>query len=385
MQIEKISVTGLFGIFDHVIPLNTEEGITIIHAPNGFGKTAILRLIYDLFGQQNDALQKIPFQELRVDCSNGVSFGVTQDISLKDVSDHEVSLKVPQVTTIPFNLNQLSRSKSSIDVYLIESQRLLNAVNDKRKKISSISPKITDYSRDLAKHIRAVLSEYGAVSQSLDRTFPARAFSPSNITHATHEELWSRIDQLEEERSHLISVGLLKEDTTFELPPLSQTIDESMSNEARRILSIYVKDTEEKLRVFYKIKKRLELLRRIINKKFSCSHKEILFDQSKGFVFKKNMGTINPLWGELKPTDLSSGEQHELVLLYALLFKVKPGSLVMIDEPELSLHVGWQVEFLKDLQEIIKLTNIQILIATHSPDIIQDRWDLTVELKGPKG
>jgi len=26
---------------------------------------------------------------------------------------------------------------------------------------------------------------------------------------------------------------------------------------------------------------------------------------------------------------------------------------------------------------------MDFLIATHSPDIISDRWDLTVELKGP--
>jgi predicted ATP-binding protein involved in virulence len=81
---------------------------------------------------------------------------------------------------------------------------------------------------------------------------------------------------------------------------------------------------------------------------------------------------------------LSSGEQHELVLLYELLFKVEPKSLVLIDEPELSLHVGWQVSFLKDLQEVIKLADLDILMATHSPDIIQDRWDLTVELQGLK-
>jgi predicted ATP-binding protein involved in virulence len=81
---------------------------------------------------------------------------------------------------------------------------------------------------------------------------------------------------------------------------------------------------------------------------------------------------------------LSSGEQHELVLLYELLFKVKPNSLVLIDEPELSLHVGWQVQFLKDLQEITKLADLDILMATHSPDIIQDRWDLTAELKRPE-
>jgi predicted ATP-binding protein involved in virulence len=66
-----------------------------------------------------------------------------------------------------------------------------------------------------------------------------------------------------------------------------------------------------------------------------------------------------------------------------LLFKVQPNSLVLIDEPEISLHVAWQVQFLKDLQEIIKLANFDVLLATHSPDIINDRWDLTVELQGP--
>jgi predicted ATP-binding protein involved in virulence len=85
----------------------------------------------------------------------------------------------------------------------------------------------------------------------------------------------------------------------------------------------------------------------------------------------------------LSPTDLSSGEQHELVMLYELLFKVKPNSLILIDEPELSLHLAWQVQFLKDLQAIIKLADFDVLIATHAPGIIDDRWDLTVELKGP--
>ena len=34
-------------------------------------------------------------------------------------------------------------------------------------------------------------------------------------------------------------------------------------------------------------------------------------------------------------------------------------------------------------QDILKLANFDVLIATHSPDIINERWDLTVELKGP--
>lgn len=142
---------------------------------------------------------------------------------------------------------------------------------------------------------------------------------------------------------------------------------------------------ENKLNVFSEIASKLELFRRIINKKYAYSYKEMNFSKEKGFVLTSCDRPDSPSDPKkLSPTDLSSGEQHELVLFYELLFKVKPDSLVLIDEPELSIHVGWQVEFLRDLQEITKLADLDILMATHSPDIIQDRWDLTVELKGPK-
>ena len=81
---------------------------------------------------------------------------------------------------------------------------------------------------------------------------------------------------------------------------------------------------------------------------------------------------------------LSSGEQHQLVLLYDLLFDTKSDSLVMIDEPELSLHVEWQREMLSDLQQMADLSQFSVLLATHSPQIIGDRLDLTVELSGAK-
>ena len=81
---------------------------------------------------------------------------------------------------------------------------------------------------------------------------------------------------------------------------------------------------------------------------------------------------------------LSSGEQQEIVLLYELLFRLKPNSLVLIDEPEISLHVAWQKKFLEDLTKITELASFDVLIATHSPQIIHKRWDLTVELESPK-
>jgi predicted ATP-binding protein involved in virulence len=185
----------------------------------------------------------------------------------------------------------------------------------------------------------------------------------------TEQQLRQKLSDLETKRHQLINVGLLEktEDSSF---PITDNLDES----TRKLLSLYVEDTEKKLNVFSDFAYRLELFQRIINQRFT--HKTLVIDQDKGFIFKTSQDEV------LSPTDLSSGEQHELVMIYELLFKTKPGSLILIDEPEISLHVGWQVKFLEDLQEIAKLANIDILLATHSPDIINGRWDLTVELKG---
>jgi len=60
VRIKQISVKGLFEIFDHVIPLNIDERITIIYGLNGFGKTAILRILNGFFNSQYSELRTIP-------------------------------------------------------------------------------------------------------------------------------------------------------------------------------------------------------------------------------------------------------------------------------------------------------------------------------------
>ena len=71
---------------------------------------------------------------------------------------------------------------------------------------------------------------------------------------------------------------------------------------------------------------------------------------------------------------------NSLFLYNQLFFEVEPDTLVMIDEPELSMNVVWQRNFLKDLQRIIELRKFDVLIATHSPQIIHDKWDWMVPL-----
>lgn len=321
-------------------------------------------------------------------------------LSLANVLDRFEDLLPPEMTRLEEEPEWLKNLKSEIDIRLIEIQRLVNFVpihliesqqrlvnfvpihsSQSYNATGSRLPTVLAYSQEIAKLMQGKFTEYGTISQSLDRTFPVRVVKQQSSKNWTDEELRHQLNDLDKTRGRLIEVGLLNKDENpnFQFQP--ETIDET----TRNILLVYVEDMKEKLNVFSDIEKRFELLRGILNKKMAYSYKEMNFSKEKGFVFTTCYHPSSPsAFKELSPTDLSSGEQHELVLFYELLFKVKPNSLVLIDEPELSLHVGWQVEFLRDLQEITKLADLDILMATHSPDIIQDRWDLTVELKGPK-
>jgi hypothetical protein len=93
-RIKQISVKNLFGLFDHTIPLNLDERITIMHGANGIGKTAILRLLKSLINGNNPVLQKIPFDEFRVDFEDNTSFWVTKTHSESGQKDTSANDKI---------------------------------------------------------------------------------------------------------------------------------------------------------------------------------------------------------------------------------------------------------------------------------------------------
>ena len=281
MRVKHIAIKNLFGVFDHQIPINMEEGITIIYGPNGFGKTCMLKLVNALFQNDTGEIGKIPFSELTV--------GFDNQSVLRIVKRGNGFTGVPEVfyftsesKPVKFTLDRVSKEfAKKIHVRFIDTRRLV---------------RISDEEKD-----RLVLEEF--------------------------------------------------------------------SDDVKGLLGDRSVQTDE-------ITAKIELLLRIINGKFIHKHMEI--NNHEGFMFTTSGGKV------LQPEHLSSGEQHTIVLFYVLIFKVLPDSLILIDEPELSLHVYWQQQFLKDLEDIIKLARFDVILATHSPQIIHDRWDLAVELKGPE-
>lgn len=263
----------------------------------------------------------------------------------------------------------------SLDVYFIQAQRLV-AVPERRAthatapRDTGLMSSVQLYSEEISKALKDTLTQYAELAQSLDRTFPARLVQQDRAANFSSDELNERLAALEKKRMALQSTGLLEDeqDVGFVMP-------EQFDPTTQNVLSVYVEDVEEKLQVFDTLADKVFLLKKIVDDRFL--YKTLTISKDKGFLFANNGPTT------LSPTQLSSGEQNVLVLLYELLFKVKTGSLILIDEPEISLHVAWQLEFLRDLQQVIKLSEFDVLIATHSPQIINDRWDLTVPLLGP--
>lgn len=74
--------------------------------------------------------------------------------------------------------------------------------------------------------------------------------------------------------------------------------------------------------------------------------------------------------------DLSSGEQNLLSVGAKLIAYSKPGCLVVIDEPEVSLNVAWQQHYIElILKSLAHAPGSHILIATHSPHLISSLPD----------
>ncbi|GEM_PF-929060 len=77
--------------------------------------------------------------------------------------------------------------------------------------------------------------------------------------------------------------------------------------------------------------------------------------------------------GEFDFNDASSGEASILSTLIALIPELEDNSLVVVDEPEISLHPSWQYRYVNLLDRIIsKKRGCHIFIATHSHFIISD-------------
>ncbi len=69
----------------------------------------------------------------------------------------------------------------------------------------------------------------------------------------------------------------------------------------------------------------------------------------------------------------SSGEYHFISTIVGLLATIKDNSIVLIDEPEISLHPNWQMKYIAFLNKVFKKYNsVHFVICSHSHFLVSD-------------
>lgn len=258
----------------------------------------------------------------------------------------------------------------SLNVRLIETRRLIGpsvqqvSRDGDRHVFRENAPKsvatIIRYSDQIKLSLDNNLSANSRLTQSLDSTFPRRMLERGDKSVLTEAELRAKWAEQTTRRARLTEIADLNVDRELSLP------QGSLNSWQLGMLELYLEDADEKLDSFSNVLKRINLLEEIVNARLL--RKTLHVDANNGLVVTRQLDESTvPL------TALSSGEQHEIILMFDLLFNVQPGSIVMIDEPEISLHIGWQKKFIADVLRIAGLVGFQFVVATHSPQII-DRW-----------
>lgn len=440
-KLTHAKATKVLGEYDHSLPFSGESDFAIIYGPNGVGKTKFLEILNAISRLDGRILQALPFESASLNYSDGHELIAERSLRKTNQSRHPRSQKLSSIKfTLKFN-NQLVQDweyssddfekwltenttwrpvgpdmwedrvdqevldfeelelrfenlaekspeipdkirhfAEQVPSYLIETQRLRieqymgpNSAHWRgrsRRNRENYSSKISEHASKMRILVNEAQTEHSRITQQLDRTFPNRILtSPTDKSiHAdTIRERYNEQNNFRSRLGRVVSVALAD---ALSLP------ERNLENWEIRLLNLYLNDADKKLAPFEMLLRKVELLEEIVNSRLLNKRLQVTASEGLTVVHPEDDRRIDL-------DSLSSGEQHEIILMFDLLFNVPKGALVMIDEPEISLHVVWQLAFIPDVQRVAQLAGFRFIVATHSPQIINDSWHKAVRL-GPK-
>lgn len=409
----QFKVEKLFGRFDYDLQLN-KEGLTILTGPNGFGKSTILKCIEALskgvlgvsyyftldFEKIEVILEnyKIIIQKEKDKISiNGIKFSKKQFENVIERLDRRPYMRRIDKDTwidrrngnyvstndyfkeiyseddeILYELNEngsseLVREMKKIGsyigkIYFIREQRLITEKYNSRteQRMVNVINELPDKFREL---VLRISNDYSRVANKLDSTYPNRLFS--NEEKINEEEYRQKMFIMNEKFEKL---------NKYDLSNMQKSEGVVFKEEHAKALKIYFDDFDEKYKVYEDLINKLDMYTDIINSRLKFKNIKISRNEGIKIVDSENEEKTIPL------NNLSSGEKQEIVLFYELIFESGNNELLLIDEPEISLHIAWQKMFMDDLLRIVKYKAINAIVATHSPQIINNHWERQIDL-----
>jgi predicted ATPase len=107
-------------------------------------------------------------------------------------------------------------------------------------------------------------------------------------------------------------------------------------------------------------------------KRFQDIVDELFAETGKRIVRTENEIRFTQIGEQLMPYQLSSGEKQMLIILLTVLVENREPYVLLMDEPEISLHIEWQQRLLDLITELNP--NAQVILTTHSPAVIMNGW-----------
>lgn len=341
MKLTKIEVRGLFGEYDYDIQVY--DPITFVHSPNGMGKSTIMRAVSEILNGDYESVSACSFERI--------------DLCFDDESDIVVENEAGKLRV------QLSRSglESSLSPEEIKNLMGCTYIGPERMFYTNGDGTYVSVLREcmskLASDIRAAHGDCEIVPVSN----PQCDLGEAELDRLFHDCI-AKVDFMGQ-------IGLSPTiPSGYRFPPNRYELSQNLVG--YRGLAVALKDWCDR---YYPFAESVVVFGDIINTIFlnkTISFNELGYPEARMDV----SGTVLPL------EKFSSGEKQILVMFYSLLFHSSKSRFVIIDEPEVSLHISWQQQLGRFFRDIAKLRDLQIIVATHAPAVIHDDWDLAVEL-----
>lgn len=414
--ISEVSVAGLFG--ERSFTISLDPVATVLTGQNGSGKSTLLKALNLVAHESWLDFAHLPLSTLQLTYSGGETLSVTHAGDTLKVSSGESdwTLDLEAASQLDRRLLEeirdaphryLVRGETGIEqerrirerlllhrgvdqvliekllppdwlsaqvdrfrTKLISARRLEHKLSPEAERGDEESqlPVVERYARELRDRMRDALSAYATESRRQEKNLPAQIVTAMQGGSPDAETLAEDVDSLRFEvkkmADSLAGVGLFQEED-----PQQQFADYPR-DQAPILLAIreVYRVAEERLQRLTGLRSDLELFADFLNDRLT--NKRVVLNQETGIAVELSSGE------EIRPSQLSSGEEQLLALAYELLFGCEPQSLVLLDEPELSLHVAWLQGLLEAFVAMGTNRNLQFLIATHSPSVISGYTEL---------
>ena len=335
MKIKKLSVKKLWN--KYTFSIDFDKDITILIGKNGSGKSTILNIVYLLL--QQDKERKIPY----------------------DFDELSLQFDTNKITAVERKRIDFNEEVENLDN--LNEEKLKTFLNKLQKELSSKMKEENNRNINLQDTIpdNKTLSKEN-LNYLLLSTFDMEA-KDKELVHKHYEKSYinTELDVLLNDLITKFKLYLLKLKEKVEIvqKEFDSELEKYTSNKELKELK---KKLLGKKQVIDNIYKDRDFFKNKLNELFLDTNKTIQLDENNSIIFNLNEKE------KLTPYQLSSGEKQILIIMLNVMLLENKPTILLMDEPEISLHVEWQRVFIKTLLELN--SNLQLIIATHSPAIV---------------